>query len=304
MDKMRALNYFQMVAKSKSFSQAAKHFAVSPSSISRRIQDLETELGVALLHRTTRAVRLTELGTLYLEKIQPAIQQLALADEMLSEHSNSPSGHIRITANNGYGRFRLLPALKKLRRQYPELVIDLELSDQVANMMLEDVDFAIRSTSNLPERTVARKLAENRFLLVASPNYLARYGTPRHLTELQEHRTLLYRSPQRILHWQAKTEKGWQEVQTNASMISNIGDMLLEEAVCGAGIALLPDWGLSSAFETGELVELVLDDATVSVSRSPRLGMYLLYHRPKYQLQKIRIVADFLLSELTEKTFQ
>ena len=103
------------------------------------------------------------------------------------------------------------------------------------------------------------------------------------------------------MHWQVRTLEGWQEVQTQPAMISNIGEVLLEEAILGHGLALLPDWGLTDALESEELVEVVLEDATVSVSRSPLLGVYLLYHRPYYQLTKLQVVADFLLSELVAK---
>ena len=302
MDKMRALEYFLEVAEKGSFSQAAKTFDVPASSISRAIQNLEAELNATLIHRTTRVVKLTELGTLYLEQIRPAVSTLANADEVIREQLHAPSGLLRITANTGYGGFCLVPALAKLRKLYPELVIDIELTDRVTNLAHNDVDFAIRSTAQPPERAVARKLSDDKFVLVASPNYLEHAGVPRTLADLQRHKTLLYRSPAGILNWQAKTSDEWQDVPTPAGFISNMGNILVDEALRGTGLALIPYWGAADHLKQGRLTQITLEDAELSISRNPDLGIYLLYHRPKYRLKKVQIAVDFILSELSEET--
>lgn len=152
----------------------------------------------------------------------------------------------------------------------------------------------------LPDRSVARKLAENRFLLVAAPNYLQRWGAPRSLGELAAHRALLYRAPSGVLAWQALRDSAWQVAETQPAFISNEGAVLVEESVAGSGIALLPDWGITEELADGRLVEVVLEDARVAISRNPDSGIYLLYDRPRYALAKIRVAVDFLLAELTE----
>ena len=300
MDKLRALGYFLEVADTASFSRAAKTFHVSASSISRRVQDLENDLGVALFHRSTRVVKLTELGSLYVDQVRPTLAALKLADEMVGQHSKMPSGIVKITASPDFGRFRLLPALTKLRTRYPDIVCDVELTDQLSDLARNEVDIAIRATSNPPDHSVARKLADGRFILVASPDYLEEHGTPRTLAQLQDHLALLYRLPNGILHWQAKTQDNWIALRLPPAFISNQGDALLEAALAGRGLGLIPKWSIGKNLADGGLVHIVLDDADVRVSHSESSGIYLLYHRPKYVVKKIRLAIDFLLSELTE----
>jgi DNA-binding transcriptional LysR family regulator len=300
MDKLRALEYFVRVSETSSFSQAAEMLDVPASSVSRRIQDLENLLGISLFHRSTRVVKLTELGTLYLEQIRPAMAALTLADEVVGQHAETPSGVLKITVAQDYGQFRLLPALAKLREQYPEIVCDVELTDEIASLTQNDVDIAIRATASLPERSVARKLADGRFVMVASPSYLSQHGVPRTVADLQSHKAMLYRRPQGILYWQAKMVDGWHELRLPPAFISNQGASLLDEAVAGRGVALIPKWGIVTNLADGSLVQIDLEDAEVAASRNENAGIYLLYHRPKYSLKKIRTAVDFLLSELSE----
>lgn len=302
MDKLRALRYFVVAAETTSFSRAAELLGVPASSVSRRIYDLESDLGVALFRRSTRVVKLTELGALYLEQIKPAIAALSLADDLVGQQSRTASGILKITAAPDYGRARLLPALAKLRQLYPEIVCDVQLTDEIYNLAQNDVDIAIRATANPPDRSVARRLADGRFIMVAAPAYLERFGRPTKLADLQRHKVLLYRRPQGILYWQARSSETWQEIRASPAYISNQGDALLDQAIAGHGLALIPRWGLSDHLADGSLVHVALDDADVSASRNENPGIYLLYHRPKYSLKKIKAAVDFLTSELSEDT--
>jgi len=300
MDKLRAIKYFLKVSETGSFSRAAKTFGVPASSVSRRIRDLETELGAVLIQRSTRHVQLTELGSLYREQISPAVTAMNDANEVIKHHADTPSGILRITALPGYGRFRLLPALRKLKKRYPDIVLDIELTDRVVSLAENQVDIAFRATATPPERTVARKISNNKFILVASPQYLQNHGAPRTIADLQNHQSLLYRGPNNVLYWQAKSEAGWTELRSPVAFISNDGDALVEEARAGSGIGLIPDWGVGGDLASGALVKLELEDAVISVSRNENAGLYLVYHRPKYSIQKIRLAVDFLLDELTD----
>ncbi len=301
MDKLRALRYFVEVSETENFSRAAENLSVPASSVSRRIVDLENELGVALFYRSTRVVKLTELGGLYLEQIKPAIAALNLADEMVGQQSNTPSGIIRITAAPDYGRFRLLPALAVMKKQYPDIVCDVELTDQISDLARNDLDIAIRATSAPPDRSVARKLTDGQFIMVAAPEYIERNGMPKKAEDLANHVALLYRRPNGILHWQAHMADGWHELNLPPALICNQGDTLLNEVLAGHGLALIPKWGIIDELAEGRLVHITLEDAEIAASRCENTGIYLLYHRPKYGLKKIRVAVDFLLSELTEK---
>jgi DNA-binding transcriptional LysR family regulator len=302
MDKLRALKYFLEVAEIGSFSGAAKVLGVPASSVSRRIQDLEVQLGALLIQRSTRVVQLTELGALYLEQISPAVQALGYADNLIEQHSDIPSGILKISAIPGYGKFCLEPALAKLRKRYPDIIVDVEMTDHVSNLAHNQIDIAIRATSSLPDRAVARRLSNNQFVLVASPAYLAKKGQPKTVSDILQHQTLLYRAPSGILNWQANMQDGWKELQTQASFISNQGDTLIDEAILGEGLALLPEWGIREPLADGRLEQVILEDGQLSISRNDKGGIYLLYHRPKYSLKKVRASVDFLVAEMSELT--
>lgn len=298
MDKMRALECFAAVAKYESFSAAARALGVEASSVSRRIQELEASLGAVLIHRTTRVVKLTELGDLYLDHVRPLIAALAYADDTVRDRPDEPAGTVRLTASPGYGEVCIMPALQRLKGLYPDLVFDIEMTDQVFNLDESDIDIAIRATAAPPERSIARKISENEFILVASKDYLVRHGQPKYLDDLQAHKTLNYRRPNGILYWQAKRANGWIEVAIPPSFVSNMGRLLVDEALAGAGLALVPVWGVNEYLNSGELIHLPLADATLHISRNENSGIYLLYHRPKYTLKKVQTVVDFLLKDL------
>ena len=300
MDQLRAIGYFIKVAELGSFTKASKALGVPASSISRRLQDLEAELGVTLLNRTTRVVRLTELGQLYLERVRPTVDDLRYANQLVKEHLSAPKGMLRISSVASYGEYRLVPALKRLRQRYPELVIDLDLTDRLTDLTTNEVDIAIRATASLPERAIARRLNTNECVLVAAPDYLAQHGEPTCIDDLRHHYTLLYRGPDRIIDWQARTSSGWVEIKTKPTFVCNIGKELVNEAEAGRGLALVPSWGVREQVADGPLRALTLKDGTLALSRNDAAGTYLLYQQPKYRLTKIKVAVDFLIEELAE----
>ena len=298
MDKLRALRYFVHVAGSLNFSATADHFRVPSSSVSRRIKDLEQELGATLFERTTRTVRLTDLGNVYLGEVAAALQAIEMADELISAQSKSPTGMLRITAMPGYGERFVLPALEKLRTMYENIDFDVNFTDQVINLASNDVDIAIRAVSTLPDQVIARRLADHDFVLVTTPEYAAEFGTPNSSTDLADHSVLMYRGPNGILDWLVLQGGVLKPIGLNPSYITNHGQSLLNSILAGHGIAFLPSWGVAKDIETGRLIELVLEDGPLTVSGNARMGLYLLYHPPKFRLQKIRVAVDFLVEEL------
>jgi DNA-binding transcriptional LysR family regulator len=302
MDKIRALRYFLKVAETSSFTMAAKALSVPASSVSRRIRDLEAELKIDLFHRSTRVVKLSALGQIYYEQVKDIVAALDNADDFVSQRSEVPSGVLRITAMPGYGTLVLQPVLEKLRKFYPEIILDVELTDQVSDISKNEVDIAIRASSVLPVRAVARKLSDNRFVLMASPEYLETNGVPMKTEDLVNHQTLLYRGPNGILHWQAKTDDTWRELSTKPVYISNDGSALIQAVLAGQGIALLPKWAVVNELEKGALRELGMEEERVSVTRALDSGIYLLYLKPRYRILKIKAAVDFLVAELSQNS--
>ena len=298
MDKLRALRYFMKVVETASFSKAAAFFSVPPSSVSRRIRDLESDLKVELFHRSTRNVKLSDLGELYYEQVRDIIHALDDADDFVSQRSLQPSGILKISVMPGYATLILHSVLEKFNQQYPDIILDVELTNQLADITQNEVDIAIRGTSELPERAVARKISDNEFVLVASPDYLKENVRPTFFKDLEQHSTLLYRGPNGVRHWQAYSENGWCEIQTRAKYISNDGISLLNYTLKGKGLCLLPRWGITKELAAGTLIEIALKDAQLSVSRTLKSGIYLLYLKPRYRILKIKTAVDFLLQEL------
>ena len=297
MDKLRALHYLLKVADTLSFSRTAQAFGVPASSISRRIADLEAELGVELLHRTTRTVRLTEVGTLYVEQVRQGIAQLNDADDLVGRRGSTPSGTLRISAMPSYGKLLLMPALQDFGERYPDVVLDVHLSDALVDLGRDQIDIAIRGGHLPQERVVARKLDPNRLVLAASPQYLRTMGTPRTLDDLQDHRMLMYRGPQAVFKWLGREEDGWREIPATPAFISNDGTSLIAMACRHRGLVLLSEWGLKDYLDRGELTEVTLD-RPVSVSRADELGIYLLYLQTRYRVPKVRVAVEFLVKRL------
>ena len=298
MDQLRALRYFSKLAQTLSFSETADYFRVPSSSVSRRIKDLEENLGIELFLRTTRSVSLTDLGVLYLAEIKTALQTIEIADEMCKAQSISPSGTVRITAMPAYAELYVLPAINKMRKLYPDLEFDLNITDQTLSLSSNDADIAIRATSDLPEQVVARRLSKHNFILVASPDFLNQNGKPQTSDDLNRFPVFMYRTPHGVLNWQAQKNQTWKDIELTPKYVSNHGQSLLDSVVGGQGIALLPSWGVANEISTGQLQEIELKDGMLSTSGDLEMNMYLLYHPPKFQLKKIKLTVDFLYKEL------
>ena len=298
MDQLRALRYFSKLAQTLSFSETADYFRIPSSSVSRRIKDLEENLGIELFLRTTRSVSLTDLGVLYLAEIKTALQVIEIADEMCKAQSVSPSGTVRITAMPAYAELYVLPAIDKMRKLYSDLEFDLNITDQILSLSSNDADIAIRATSDLPDQVVARRLGKHNFILVASPDFIKQNGTPQSSDDLSNFPVFMYRTPRGVLNWQARKNETWKDIDLIPKYVTNHGPSLLENAVGGQGIALLPSWGVAAEIATGKLQKIELIDGSLSTNGDVKMGMYLLYHPPKFRLKKIKLTVDFLYTEL------
>lgn len=299
MDKLQAIRFFLKLGETLSFKVTAEHFGVPPSTVSRSLKRLEDELGVSLVHRTTRQVRLTESGEWYRAEVIDPLRALSVAEDMVQQQSLEPAGTVRITAVHGYGEMRLFSVLDRFRAMYPRIVCDVELTDKALDLSTGEIDVALRVTNEPPQDLVARRLHTNRFALVASPNYLQRHGRPETVADLVKHPALLYRSQRGISPWFATQASGKVvPVDRTPKLISNNGFHLLRAAIDAEGLAFLPLWGLSKQLEEGRLEIITLEDASLTIGTGENLSMYMLYHPMKTRLGKVRVLVDFLLEGL------
>lgn len=297
MDQLRALKYFAAVAETGSFTQAAKQFSVPPSSLSRRVADLEKSLGASLLKRTTRSVNLTEIGREYLTQVQDILQQLETSDESVRSYHAKPVGQLRISSMVGFGESILLPLMDEFSQLYPEITLDISLSDELSTLGRDEVDIAIRGGYAPNERVLAIPLMDNRFVPVAAPSYLEAHGAPAHPKDLRKHKGLYYRTPIGQQSWFYQENEEWNTIAVPVAAIANSGKWLAEKAVNGEGIMMAPLWSIAEYLERGQLQLLSLRPE-LRITRYSDLAVYLLYQKQRYLVPKVKVAVDFLVARV------
>jgi DNA-binding transcriptional LysR family regulator len=300
MDELRALRYFSKVVETGSFTKAARVFSVPPSSLSRRVADLERSLGATLLKRSTRVVKVTEIGRIYFEQIQDILNQLEQSYETVRSYQAAPMGQLRISAMVGFGERILLALLDEFSQLYPDIIVDVSLSDELSALGRDDVDIAIRGGYAPNERVQAIRLMDNEFIPVASPGYLAEMGTPGNVLELRQHRGLYFRTPNGPSPWLCELDGQWEDVSAPQVAVSNNGKWLADKAIKGQGIIMAPRWLLTPYIERGEL-QVLYFDPVLRVTQNTDLAVYLLYQKQRYLVPKVKVAVDFLVARVRGK---
>lgn len=240
-----------VLSQTRSFTRTARRLDISKASVSMRISELERVIGMALVHRTTRSVGLTEAGHRLVAESLPALERIDAGFTAVKDLSDTPSGIVRVTAPVAFGRQHLTPEIVTFLRLFPEVKLQLELTDRLVNLAHEGFDVAIRHTSVAPDNYVARPLCVTRSALVAAPSYLERRGIPTHPSELAEHDCLLYLGNARADTWTFLPDNSAANgepvsVQVQGPIMANNSEMLREIVLDGLGIALLPDFSTIS----------------------------------------------------------
>ncbi len=256
------LHALTVVAQLGSFTKAAQRLSLSKAAISQRIADLERAMGAQLVARTTRSVRLTEAGQRLVEDTEASFAQITRSLAELRDAAGQPRGLLRITAPVALGRQHVAPQLDAFLRRYPEIRIELDLSDRLVPLAQEGFDLAIRHTSAPPDTHVALKLCDSRALLLASSAYLKKQGTPMHPAELAAHACLPYLRPgPAVWLFEQRGNAGPErlKVPVQGPLRAANSEVLREAALAGLGIALLPDFSAAPAVRAGRLKELLPD---------------------------------------------
>jgi DNA-binding transcriptional LysR family regulator len=300
-DQLRAMRYFSKVVETGSFTKAAKMFNVPPSSLSRRVADLEKNLGATLLKRSTRIVKLTEVGQIYYNDVQQILNQLEQSNEHVRSYQTTPMGRLRISSMVGFGEKILLPLLDEFSELYPEVVLDVSLSDELLTLGRDDVDIAIRGGYAPNERVLAIKLMDNGFIPVASPGYLKKHGVPNNAMELTRHNGLYFKAPTGPTPWLSRVDEQWHDVSGPAVAISNNGSWLAKKACNGEGILMSTRWALDSYLESGELQELKFEHE-LAITQNSNMAVYLLYQKQRYLVPKVKAAVDFLVERMRQSS--
>ncbi|MFN7156405.1 MAG: LysR family transcriptional regulator [Acidovorax sp.] len=303
MDKLKAFESFVSVATRGSLTAAAKAEGVAPAIMGRRLDALEEHLGVKLLVRTTRRISLTHEGSAFLEDCQRLLSDVANAEASVSEGGVKATGHLRITAPAGFGRRHVAPLVPRFRAEHPDVTISLNLSDRVVDLAGEGFDCAVR-VGDLPDSSlVSVRIADNRRLCVATPEYLARHGTPRAPTELLQHDCLTLSSD-------ASQTRGWafRVPQADGSMeVTHLkpggpldcsdGQVLHDWCLAGYGIAWRSTWEVEAEIGAGRLVEVLGGFA------APPNGIYVVFPQRKHMPLRVRLWIDFLKHNYSQPGF-
>lgn len=297
MDKLTAAKYFIKVADTGSFSKTARQLGLPVSTVSRRVKDLEQHLGIELLRRSTRYLSLTELGKTYYNQVSQAVKDFEMADIILRETSTIPSGKLKISALPSYANQHLYPILEKFRNLYPEIMIELLATDNVQDLMKDNIDFAIRPTNCPPENLVAKVIDEHRMAIVASPSYLEKHGKLKSPDEVINHKTLCYGTSNGQLDWHSFYKKKWEKTKTSPYFMCSDTCKILEIVIQGEGIALLPEWTYLQSLKKG-LVEKANVGWDASFRDSFKHKLYLIYDKKTSELKRNQTFLRFFLEEI------
>ena len=294
---IETLRIFVRVARRGSFAVVARDCDTDPSSISRAIAALEDELQVRLLQRSTRRMTLTEAGAKYLARLAPLLEELDQARDDALVASAKPIGTIRLTASVAFGQKCIATLLPKLRNAFPDLGVDLVLTDSNLDLVSEGIDLAVRLGPSRDSALIGVKLVETRYHVCASPIYLARSRQEKRSlakpADLSAHRCLLLNLPDYRSRWLFRDSLGtMSEIAVDGDVLISSPLVLLTCALEGMGPALLADWMVKDELIKGKLVDLFPEHAVAATDFET--AAWLLYPSRTYLPRKVRVVIDFL----------
>jgi DNA-binding transcriptional LysR family regulator len=291
-----SIELFCLAAEQGSFTSAANAAGVTPAAVSRSISRLEERLGVRLFVRTTRQIRLTESGQVYFDQCRQALAQLVDAEREITGGQSTPSGLLRISMPTPYAHYRVLPLLPEFRARYPEVQVDVHLSNRNIDFAEEGYDLAIRGRTPPDSNLIARKLEDAELVLVATPAYLKRAGTLQTLEDLQQHDCIQFELPStgRKIHWPFHVDGGKViDVATPGGYCCSddvLGIVTLARS--GAGLVQTYRFIVAQDLARGELVELLPQHGGTS------RPFILLYPHARHLSLRVRTFVDFLVDKL------
>lgn len=289
MDAISDLEFFGRLVMQGSLSALARELGVTPPSVSLRLSQLERRLGVKLLNRTTRRLAVTQEGELYLSAGTRLLEQVKELERQVSSSRESPQGLLKVNATFGFGRRHIVPALSKFRHQYPDVEVQLDLTDRPMNLSEFAFDVGIRF-GDLPDmRVVGKKLAANRRFVCASPEYLARHGVPEVPDDLRSHTCIVLRENDTAYGtWHFTKGKRHEMVKVHGSMSSNDGEATLRWALEGHGVLVRSEWDVQSFLDSRSLRRVLHDWAL------PPADIYAIYPERLNLSAKVRLFVEFL----------
>lgn len=295
MDRLDLMTIFVAVAEAESFSGAARRLAMSPPAVTRAIASLEGRLSVKLLDRTTRYVRVTELGQRYLDDARRIIAEVDEAEDALVGINGTPKGQLTLTAPVLFGKMFITPVLVEYLQRYSNMDVNALFLDRVVNMMEEGVDVGIR-VGELPDSSLkAIRVGQVRRVLCASPQYLAEYGTPQHPHDLQQHRIIAATGVTPKVEWRFWQEQQALPVRLRPRLTVTTNDGAIESALAGFGITRLMSYQIAHLVESGQL-QILLPEY-----ESEPLPIHVLHREGRHKSARVRSFVDLVVERLRQQ---
>jgi DNA-binding transcriptional LysR family regulator len=290
MDTTNDMRAFVRVVEYQSFSAAAVVLGLTPSAVSKLVSRLEDRLGVRLLHRTTRRLALTSEGEVYFARARQILADIEEVEAEVTRSRGSPRGRLHVHTSNAFGVHQLAPALPEFLMRYPDIEVELSITDRIVDLVGERADVAIRGGPIADTSLSARKIGEFERTICAAPSYLARRGVPRTPAELASHVCVVAAPmPSR---WPFRTRTGLDLVEIMPRVTTDNGEAALRLALGGAGIARLADVIIGEPIRSGLLVPLLTD-----VHHTELLPLSAIYLAGRHRLPKVRVFLDFLVEQ-------
>jgi DNA-binding transcriptional LysR family regulator len=293
-----SIELFCLCAEKQGFTAAAHAAGLTPAAVSRSVSRLEGRLGVKLFTRTTRQVRLTEGGRAYFEKCRQALSQLVEAEREVTGQQAVPSGTLRISVPTSYGHLRVLPLLPEFHAQYPQVKVEVQVANRNVDFTSENFDLAIRARVLPDSGLVARLLEESELVVVATPGYLRKRGTPRRIADLAQHDCIQFVLPSSGLpmQWLLMEDGAPQDVATTGTFTCS-DDVLGGVTLCrhGAGLLQTFRYAVQKDLEEGRLKEVLKTHAGGTRPFS------VVYPGHRHMPLRVRVFIDFLVSRLSKK---
>jgi DNA-binding transcriptional LysR family regulator len=296
MNRLQAMELFVSTVREGSFSAAGRRAGLSPASVSRYIGELETQLGVQLFNRSTRHLGLTEAGKIFFQRTEQVLQGIADAEAAALALQSAPRGTLRIHSRTMFGIKVLSPLMPEFQKLYPELKVELRLSERRAQLREEefDVDFQIAAPKD--PGLMQRRLLRSERILVAAPDYVARMPKLRQPGDLTAHNCLTYWMGPDDVVWKFMRKGKLSEIVVPSTFGSNNGIILCDLAVQGHGIALLDDYTVAGELKAGKLVRLMPGFQVTNSSFDE--GIYATFLESSYLPEKIRVFVDYMAEQV------
>ena len=294
---LETLYLFIEVVQQGSFAKVARSRNIDPSSVSRAIAKLEAELGIRLFQRSTRKLEITEIGEIYFQKIVPLVDELESAQQIAIDTHQKPQGNLRVTASSTFAQQRIVPLLPQLAKLYPDLSIELILTDFYLDLIEERIDVAIRLGTLQDSSYMVKHLRKMKFYICVSSDYLDKYGQPQTPQDIKNHNCLLFPRARHNLDWlfKDKTEK-ITEIKIRGKYLLTNSLAIKQCAIAGMGLALLPDWLVDRELKSGKLIRLFAEyDVTATNFDS---SIWLLYPSRAYIPAKTKVFIDYIFDNL------